>query len=206
NEIDAARVRLEELQKDRRKLESDLMGVETKIRKYQAQLLEIKTNKEYQAMLREIESSREQRAALDEKILLEMEEADRRQAEFRTREEALQAKRRATEAGKAELDRKLASLRRERESVEAERDRLSGEIPPDYLEPFIRVARLRKGVALVPVRDELCGGCHVRVMPRLIQDVRRATGLIACDSCKRYLYVPDDADASGASAADPVPR
>jgi len=29
-------------------------------------------------------------------------------------------------------------------------------------------------------------------MPKLIQQVRRAEGLIACDSCKRFLYVPDD--------------
>ena len=72
-------------------------------------------------------------------------------------------------------------------------------IAPSYLDPFMKVARQRKNVALVAVREELCGGCHVRVMPKLIQEVRRSTGLIPCDSCKRFLYVPDDA----APAAEP---
>jgi predicted nucleic acid-binding Zn-ribbon protein/ribonuclease HI len=192
NEIDAARVRLEELQKDRRKLESDLMGVETKIQKYQAQLLEIKTNKEYQAMLKEIESCRVERLALDEKILLEMEEGDERAEKFRTLEERLKEKEQATQGGKKRLDELVASLKREKEAVEAERAGLEAAIPREYLAPFSKVARQRKGLALVEVREELCGGCHVRVMPKLIQQVRRATGLIACDSCKRYLYVPEE--------------
>jgi predicted nucleic acid-binding Zn-ribbon protein len=74
----------------------------------------------------------------------------------------------------------------------------------------MKVARQRKGLALVAVRDELCGGCHVRVMPKLIQEVRRATGLIACDSCKRFLYVLDDPPPAaagalpGASGVDPA--
>ncbi len=52
------------------------------------------------------------------------------------------------------------------------------------------------------VRDERCGGCHVRVMPKLIQQVRRAIGLIPCDSCKRFLYVPDDPSRTTAAAAE----
>ncbi|HXH28940.1 MAG TPA: C4-type zinc ribbon domain-containing protein, partial [Candidatus Polarisedimenticolia bacterium] len=183
------RARLDELQKDRRKLEMELMGVEAKIRKYQDQLLEVKTNKEYQAMLHEIESAKEERAMLDEKILLEMEEADKRGADFKAYEAGIREKGRETEAGKARLQQELEALQREQAAVHEERERLIATIPGEYLEPFERVARQRKGLALVAVRDELCEGCHVRVMPKLIQEVRRATGLIACDSCKRFLYV-----------------
>jgi predicted nucleic acid-binding Zn-ribbon protein len=201
NEIEAAGVRLEALQKDRRKLESDLMGVETKIEKYQGQLLEIKTNKEYQAMLKEIESCRAERMALDEKILLEMEEGDERTDTFRDLEGRLKEKERATRDGKKRLDDLVASLKREKDGIKSERADLESAIPREYLEPFSKVARQRKGLALVEVRGELCGGCHVRVMPKLIQQVRRATGLIACDSCKRYLYVPEEAGEEATPAA-----
>ncbi len=201
DEVKAARARLDDLQKDRRRLESDLMGVEAKIQKYQSQLLEIKTNKEYQAMLTEIESCRSERTALDEKILLEMEEGDRRDEEFRALEKRLDERERETREGKRRLDEQVAGMRREKEALEKERESLAASIPGHFLEPFTRVARQRKGLALVAVRDELCGGCHVRVMPKLIQQVRRATALIACDSCKRYLYVPEDAGENAAPAA-----
>jgi len=189
---DDERARVGELSKDRRRLEMELMGIESKIAKYQSQLLEVKTNKEYQAMQHEIETCRAERAALDEKILLEMDETERRNTALRTMEQALERKGRETAQGKTRLDGEAQELGRQVEALESERQQVMAGIAPAYLDPFLKVARQRKGLALVAVRDERCGGCHVRVMPKLIQQVRRATGLIACDSCKRYLYVPDE--------------
>jgi len=211
-EVETMRGTLSELQKERRRLEAELMGIEAKIGKYQGQLLDVKTNKEYQAMLHEIEGCRRERAALDEKILLEMEEAEKRNALLRSLDERLKEKRRRTDEGKKRLGETLRELEAERERLLTDHKRLKEGIPPHFLDPFMKVARQRKGLALVAVREELCGGCHVRVMPKLIQQVRRAEGLIACDSCKRFLYVPDEPGAiaqggSGqASAADPAIR
>ena len=201
-EIEAERARAQELGKDRRRLEMELMGVEGRITKYQGQLLDVKTNKEYQAMLHEIEGCRAERAALDEKILLEMEESEKRHGAVRALEETLERRRRETSQGKARLDAEVQDLRRRAETLEAERVDLEAGVPPEYLQPFLKVARQRKGLALVAVRDERCGGCHVRVMPKLIQQVRRATGLIACDSCKRFLYVPDEPPRPAAATAE----
>lgn len=190
-EVETTRGAIHDLQKQHRTLEMELMGVEAKIAKYQGQLLDVKTNKEYQTMLHEIETCRSARAALDEKILIEMEETEKRNASIRALEDRLKEKRRATEEGKKRLDETQRVLKAETERLLEEQRTLTAAIPPSFLDPFLRVARQRKGLALVAVREELCGGCHVRVMPKLIQQVRRATGLIACDSCKRYLYVPD---------------
>jgi len=204
-EIEAERARVQELGKDRRRLEMELMGVETKITKYQAQLVDVKTNKEYQTMLHEIEGCRAERAALDEKILLEMEESEKRHAAVRALEETLERRRRETSQGKTRLDAETQELKRRAETLDAERVTLEAGVDAAYLQPFLKVARQRKGLALVAVREERCGGCHVRVMPKLIQQVRRATGLIACDSCKRFLYVPDDPPrATAASAESPA--
>lgn len=208
NETEKGKAILKDLQKERRRLEMELMGVESRIQKYQSQLSEVKTNKEYQAILHEIEACRQERSRLDEKILLDMEEAEKGDAACRRLEDDLKEMRRRTENGKEELQRRLALLRSDLETLERERQDLQRSIPGLWLDPFLKVARQRKGLALVPVRDELCGGCHVRVMPKLIQEVRRSVGLIACDSCKRFLYVPDDnpppLDAGAKAAAEPA--
>jgi hypothetical protein len=201
-DVEVQRARVQEIGKDRRRLEMELMGVESKITKYQAQLAEVKTNKEYQAMLHEIEACRKERAALDEKILLEMEESEKRNAAVQGLEETLERRRRDTAQGKIRLDAEAQELKLRVDSLEAERGKLEAAIPADYLQPFLRVARQRRGLALVAVRDERCGGCHVRVMPKLIQQVRRATGLIACDSCKRFLYVPDEPSQPATTTAE----
>jgi predicted nucleic acid-binding Zn-ribbon protein len=204
-EVEQERARIGDLQKERRKLEMELMGIETKISKYQSQLLDVKTNKEYQTMLHEIETCRAERAALDERILLDMEEGERHQAAVRMLEDRLRERRRATEDGKKRLDGTLHALRDDKTRLEEERKGLAATVSAPYLEPFMKVARQRGGIALVAVREELCGGCHVRVMPKLIQQVRRATGLIACDSCKRFLYFPEDVVPPDASAAGASP-
>jgi predicted nucleic acid-binding Zn-ribbon protein len=200
--LEKGRAGLQDLQKERRKLEMELMGIESKIAKYQTQLLEVKTNKEYQAMLKEIETCRAERAACDEKILLDMEAGEQRGRELRAREEALTQQRRDTAEAKTRLDGLLHQLHRETEALREERRKVEESITPGHLDSFLKVARQRKGLALVAVRDGLCGGCHVRVMPKLVQQVRRATGLIACDSCKRFLYVPEEPAGGGSAPAD----
>ncbi len=190
-DVETEKARVQELGKDRRRLEMELMGIESKITKYQAQLADVKTNKEYQAILHEVEACRKERAACDDKILVEMEESETRNTSLLSLEETLARRRRETTQGKVRLDSEAQELKRRADSLETERAALEAGVSADYLQPFLKVARQRKGLALVAVREERCGGCHVRVMPKLIQQVRRATGLIACDSCKRFLYVPD---------------
>jgi predicted nucleic acid-binding Zn-ribbon protein len=206
-EVEKERAELEELQKDRRKLEGELMAVEDRVKKFQSQLSEVKTNKEYQAVLKEIETCRVEREGLDEKILLEMEQADGHNEAFRLVEQKLKARRDETEAGKRRLSGETETLKLETARLDKEREALASTIPASHLDPFMKIAGQKRGIALVPVRDELCGGCHVRVMPTLIQQVRRAERLISCDSCRRFMYVPEDAVASAPTpAAEPPPK
>ena len=202
-EVVKEKAALGELQKERRRLEMELMGVETRIQKYQSQLADVKTNKEYQAILHEIEGARRERAALDEKILLDMEESEKGSAASRALEDRLKEKRRATDEGKKSLAARLESLKIEKAAADRDREAIEKTVPAPFLDPFQKVARQRKGRALVPVQNELCGGCHVRVMPKLIQEVRRGNTLIACDSCKRWLYVLEDV-AAGQPVAVPA--
>jgi len=191
-EVEREKAALSDIQKERRRLEMELMGVETRIQKYQGQLAEVKTNKEYQAMLHEIEGCKNERAALDEKILLDMDAAEKTQAAARIHDDRLRDKRQETEKSKQALRERMAGLQVEKQRVEVERDALQKTIPARMLDPFLKVSKQRKGLGLVPVREELCGGCHVRVMPKLIQEIRRSNTLITCDSCKRFLYVYED--------------
>ena len=204
-EVEKEKAALSDLQKERRRLEMELMGVESRIQKYQGQLAEVKTNKEYQAMLHEIEGCREERAKLDEKILLDMEEAEKTQAAAKVHDDRLRARRQETERGKEALRQKTAGLEAEKKRLETERDGIQSGVPATLLDPFLKVSKQRKGLGLVPVREELCGGCHVRVMPKLIQEIRRSASLITCDSCKRFLYVYEDLHQTGSETSPGVP-
>jgi len=200
SEVEKEKAALSDIQKERRRLEMELMGVESRIQKYQGQLAEVKTNKEYQAMVHEIDGCKAERATLDEKILLDMEAAEKTQAAARVHDERLREKRQETEKGRQALRERMTGLQAEKQRLEGERESLQKTIPARMIDPFLKISKQRKGLGLVPVRGELCGGCHVRVMPKLIQEIRRSTFLITCDSCKRFLYVFEDLNQAAAGA------
>ena len=60
--------------------------------------------------------------------------------------------------------------------------------------PFIPIASYLKGkegLAMVPVRQNACGGCHLNLPPQVINEIQMKTELVFCESCARILYIEE---------------
>ncbi len=81
-------------------------------------------------------------------------------------------------------------------------------IPLPILGHFDRlVARGKKGVAIV--RNQVCTGCHMKLPIGTINTLMQGGDIQLCDSCGRYLYLPDPAEAQFVEkieAAKPAPK
>jgi predicted nucleic acid-binding Zn-ribbon protein len=78
-------------------------------------------------------------------------------------------------------------------NMEAQAAELRATIPPPILGHYDRLrARDKKGVAIV--RNQSCTGCHMRVPIGLITVLMRGEDVQLCESCGRYLYLPDPAE------------
>ncbi|MGH9869833.1 MAG: zinc ribbon domain-containing protein [Candidatus Polarisedimenticolia bacterium] len=193
---EAAKAALQDHQKERRRLEGELQDWESKLRKYNEQLMQVKTNDEYRAMQHEIAGVKDKIGGVEEKILLLMEEAEtgeRRVKEEQARHETL----------RKEGEVRKSAVNREKEQVDAEAARIGGlqdvaraGLGAGVLEMFDRIARGRNGVALARARDERCLECQVRIRPQIFQDIRRNDQIIQCDSCRRILYYVPEAPAA----------
>lgn len=185
--LDRAYASAESLQKLRRAKERELEELTYTLKKRQARLFEVKTNEEYSAVLKEIEVHKQKISVIEEEILLlfdRIEEAAKAvkasEAEFRLQEEALKRAKEAKEAELQELTRELATLREAR-SAKAKK------IEASFLQIYIRLSKSR-GVAVVPVKDGSCTGCHVALRPQFYNEVRRNDRLSTCENCQRILY------------------
>jgi predicted nucleic acid-binding Zn-ribbon protein len=70
---------------------------------------------------------------------------------------------------------------------------LRSKIPQPFLGHYDRLrARDKKGVAVV--RNQSCTGCHMRVPIGLITVLMRGEDIQLCETCGRYLYLPDPAE------------
>ena len=174
-------------------LESEILDLSEKLKKYQAQLQTVKTNREYGALLNEIDVvKRDVRMREDEILGLEetsataTAELERRNEAFPLEEAGYEEQMKEWRAEQALLSEEIA---RALEKVEA----LRAELDNRLLSTFDRLARVRAGIAVARVemvgpQTAACSVCHVRLRPQLLSDLRLARETVTCDSCKRILY------------------
>jgi predicted nucleic acid-binding Zn-ribbon protein len=77
--------------------------------------------------------------------------------------------------------------------AEAQAAELRSNIPQPIMGHYDRLrVRGKKGVAVV--RNQVCTGCHMHVPIGQINVLMRGEDIQLCESCGRYLYLPDAAE------------
>lgn len=201
-QVVAARDAIADHQKERRRLEMDLQDLETKLRRYNEQLMQVKTNDEYRAMQHEIGGVKAKIGAAEERILLLMEEADAADGRVREEDILLAERRKDAEARKAVLEQERRRLEEEAAGLSRSLEEAKAHLGDDVLGLFERIARSRNGVALARAREERCQECNVRLRPQVFQEIKKNDRLIQCETCKRILYYASDAPATDSPSAD----
>ncbi len=86
--------------------------------------------------------------------------------------------------------------------LESQITQLRTVVPQPILGHYDRLrVRGKKGVAAV--RNQVCTGCHMKVPIGQITILMRNEDIQLCESCGRYLYLPDVAESEPAKAPEP---
>jgi uncharacterized protein len=186
--VDAQKARIQENSQARRALEKDIAGIDTRLARFDDHKAAVKTNHEYTALLHEIATAKAEKDAIEERLLVLMEEGDVLTAGLKAAERALTEEedrgrkaRAALEADRTQIDRELAHL-------SSERARESREVDTALLSKYSQLLKQRKGIAVSKMTGDICDACHVRLRPHVTQQVRRNDAIVQCDSCQRILY------------------
>ena len=185
---DAVKARIQDNQGARRALEKDIAGVDTRLARFEDHKAAVKTNHEYTALLHEIATAKAEKDAIEERLLVLMEEGDALAAELKSAEAAFKGE-------QAKADQARAAIGTERTQLDAEVARLSTaraqearNVEAPLLAKYDQLLKLRRGIAVAQMTGEICAACHVRLRPHVTQQVRRNDAIVACDSCQRILY------------------
>ena len=189
--------------KERRHLESQVGDHKQKIAKLQDQMNGAKTNEQFRAFQHEIQFCKDAIDQFEERILENMEQAETLQTNVSKAVADLDV-----EEAKVARDVKVASARietdkQERTQKQLDRKAAVAQVSPSTMQAYERIRRVR-GTAVAPVIDESCGACHVRVRPKVLQDLRHLTDRIfTCESCGLIVYLPGTLD-DGVQIEDPA--
>jgi len=150
-------------------------------------LSQAKNSKEYMAAQREIEQRREALVSREGEITKLNEAVDAKKKLLSDRAgdvEALKASiakdSDAAQERMNEIQGKIAELR-------VERDKLATEVKPDVLKRYSNI-RMRRGLAVVSVRNGTCQGCNMNIPPQLYNVLQRGQTIETCPSCHRIIY------------------
>jgi predicted nucleic acid-binding Zn-ribbon protein len=187
--LDTIRTRVDTTRKDLRAKEKDLEVVTAKRQKAEGRLWEVKNNTEYSAVLAEIEAIKQEKAKGEEEILALMELQEKLAVDVREAEARFKQREAQAQQDEAVIRKKLAEVERELAVVRGERDSRARELPKPLLADYEKILKARAGVAVVAVSSAaICGGCRVAIRPQAIQELKKASSPMLCESCGRYLY------------------
>lgn len=210
--VAAAKEALANSQKERKKFELDVQQWKDRAKKYRDQSGAVKTNEAYKALQHEIANAEAEVAKAEDaqlEVMMAGEEAERRvrhaEANLKEDETAVVKDRKEIEAQQAERKKQLASL-------VIERERSLAPIPDDLRELYTRIAKRHHGTGLAEAKNEQCRGCGMRVLPHILQELRREPNdeIYRCESCGLILYtlepipLPDPESGSERAASSAV--
>lgn len=201
--VDASKALLTENQTARRQLEKDVAAVDMRMARFEDHKAAVKTNHEYQALNHEIATAKTEKDAIEERILVLMEEADHLAAELRSAEQVLADTTREAKHMRAGLATERAALEAEAARIGAERATHAAGVEARALAIYEQLLKGRRGIAVAAMVGGHCAACHVRLRPHFSQQIRRNDEIIQCESCQRILYyVPPPNPPAEAPAPD----
>lgn len=187
--VSKTRVSIEDQERTRRSKESEIEANSEQMKKYQGQLLQVKTNKEYSALLAEINGLKSKNTLIEDDIIELMESIERAKHTLtQVQGETAQVKRRVEE----EKQRYLAEQQEWQQQLAQEqqmRDAKAQEFEPAILREYSRLLQMRNGVAVAAVTENgTCTGCYVALTPQMFAEVKTKDTLHRCPVCLRFLY------------------
>ncbi len=186
--LELARRLVQDLEVKRKGLESEIAAEENHLNRYRNQQLQVKKNDEYKALTHEIEGVEAKISNLEEaeiQVLLDLDEEkenlEKKDSEFK--EEVAYQQNLIKKLGEREIN-----LKKDLAEAEAEVEKARSESSEKYLKPYDRLAKTLKPPVVVPLRNQKCGGCHLKVSSGVDSEVRAKGENITCDNCGRLLY------------------
>ncbi len=165
----------------------DMQAFEGKLKKYQNQLFEVKTNREYDAVTHEIETVKTEIGKKESRQLELMEWVESAQKTVEEMKAGMEKLRQEFERKKADLQKKQEATEREELELKDKRDKALRGLDPKRLAAYERIRRAKNGLAMVPVVRNACGGCRKKLPPQRVLEIREGEKLFLCDVCGRML-------------------
>ncbi|OGW82322.1 MAG: hypothetical protein A3G33_11500 [Omnitrophica bacterium RIFCSPLOWO2_12_FULL_44_17] len=179
---------LKKLQLKQKGKEVELAGKEENVRKYDAQLSQVKTNKEYKSLQDEIASLKADNSLLEEQIIQFMDDVQAVQKKLEEQKKKFQTTEIEQHQKVKTFEEKAKAIEGQSEVLTKQRNEKIKQVDPEIASVYDRIVVKKRGVALVEVTGEVCNECQMTIRPQIINEIKMKEKVVFCENCSRILY------------------
>lgn len=195
DEIEGLATRVQKFRDEIRTLETEIFNKKISaqeslelIKKYEAQQMNVRNNREYDSLSKEIEFQTLEAQLAEKKMKEFAAEVEIKTEMVNTVEEELNERRNDLEAKKDELSDIIAETEKDEKVLLEESEKQKKIIDSRLLVAYQRIRNnARNGLAVVPIERDACGGCLNKIPPQRHLDIRLHKKIIVCEYCGRIL-------------------
>jgi len=184
---------INQLNQQYRGYESDVRVNLDRIKKSEAKLSSVKTNKEYQASLKEIDELKEKNSKFEDdmiEFLDRIEEAEKLLKAKMTEYAELQTR---MNIEKEIIQKETEEGRRKLENLEAQWETVSASIDAGLFATYNQVkSNQSNAIGIVAVINAVCQGCNMNIPAQMYNELQRGDSLRKCPICERIIYWKKD--------------
>ena len=170
----------------------EISDAKASVERYQAQLNEVKNNREYDTLSKEIEFQTLEIELCNKKIREANARIAEKQEELQASEDAIADRQGDLEVKKGELEEIMTETRAEEDKLKEKVKDLESKIENRLLTSFKRIRKnARNGLGIVYVQRDACGGCFNKIPPQRQLDIKMHKKIIVCEYCGRIMIDPE---------------
>lgn len=158
------------------------------IKKYEAQQMNVRNNREFDSISKEIEFQNLEIELCEKRIREFTSELANKKAVIENSDKVFADRKADLEGKKGELDAIVSETQIEEEKLVGQSESFREKIEERLLIAYNRIrSNARNGLAVVTVERDACGGCFKKIPPQRQMDIRSRKKIIVCEYCGRVL-------------------
>ena len=174
-----------------KKIELDAETRRTTIKRLKSQQFETRKNEEFVALGHEITRYEKDLDDFETKELEAMEEVDGFRNTYKAAETALTSTAKLVEDELEMILQRHQRMEADRKEILIERETLLAKAPEAVVPLYNRLMKTKDGIAVAPLRDGKCEGCHMKLIASTVIRVQSAREITQCEDCGRILYLEE---------------
>ncbi|MEJ2589068.1 MAG: C4-type zinc ribbon domain-containing protein [Deltaproteobacteria bacterium] len=175
-----------------RETERTVEDLEDRLKKANAKLANISSNKEYKAALKEMEELKKEKMRLEDQLIDAMEGIEALKGRCKASEKDVAEGKRQFERDRDAVLKEQTVLKEELETFQDKKARFSEDIDVEIQRRYDYLREKRGGLAVTPVVKGVCQACHLGIPPQTFNELIRGDALMKCPNCSRIIYWGED--------------